>query len=68
MTRSEFEKAARDQNDARSHEVAEARQTGAACDVEVMLAFGGMTYCRTHRVMGECPFARWTPDGERRAS
>ena len=57
MDRNEFEVAARTQNEQRATKVAEARRDGAACDVEVMLALGGVPYCRTHRVMGPCPYA-----------
>jgi hypothetical protein len=56
MERIEFEQAARKQNEERAAQVAEARKTGGACDVEIMFAFGGTEYCRTHRVMGPCPY------------
>ena len=58
MTRNEFEQAARNQNNARNAEVAQAREAGTACDVTPMMAFGGVDYCRAHRVMGPCPFAK----------
>lgn len=57
MDRNEFEAAARAINDARSQRVAIAREAKSPCDLVDMLAFGGMTYCRTHAVMGSCPFA-----------
>jgi len=57
MTRNEFEKAAREQNEARNREVAGDREQRTACETEIMLALGGKTCCRTHRVMGPCPFA-----------
>ena len=56
MTRREFEQAARGQNEERAREVLRARETHAPCDVEVMLAFGGESYCRAHAVMGPCPY------------
>jgi len=56
MTRSEFEAAARKQNADRDREVATARQTAEPCKTIPMLAFGGIDYCQTHRVMGPCPF------------
>lgn len=58
ITRSEFEQAMRDQNARRDAEVATARELGGACDTIEMLAFGGESYCRTHRVVGRCPYAR----------
>lgn len=57
MTRQEFETAAREQNEARSREVEAARAAQSPCATIPMLAFGGILYCTTHRVMGECPFA-----------
>ncbi len=51
-----FEAAAREQNTRRAVEVRDARASGAACAVTPMLAFGGIGYCTTHRVMGECPY------------
>lgn len=58
MTRTEFERALVAQNAARDAEVAKARETGSPCDVETMLAFGGVEFCRAHRVMGPCPYAK----------
>lgn len=57
-SRSDFERACREQNERVAREVAEARKHGLACDVVPMLAFGGIDYCRTHRVMGPCPYFR----------
>lgn len=56
MTREGFELAARQQNQERDRQVAEARATGAACSIVTMFALGGADYCTTHRVMGPCPF------------
>jgi hypothetical protein len=56
MDRTQFEKAAAQQNAQRAAAVVMARETGAACNVVPMLAFGGVPYCTTHRVMGPCPF------------
>jgi hypothetical protein len=58
MTRQEMEQVCREQNDRKARERGEARQSGAPCDVETMLAFGGIPYCRTHGVMGECPYGK----------
>lgn len=57
MTRNEFEQAAKAQNERRATEVAQARETGAACVTTPMMAFGGVDWCSTHRTMGPCPFA-----------
>lgn len=56
MTRSEFEKAARDQNAAAAVRRSDARANGAPCSIVTMFAFGGMDYCTTHSVMGACTF------------
>jgi len=56
MTRSEFEKEARRQNAERGIERAKARTERKPCEVEIMFAFGGTPYCRTHGVMGPCPY------------
>ena len=56
MTRQEMEQTCRDQNERKARERVEARRAGGSCDVEPMLAFGGIPYCRTHGVMGECPY------------
>ena len=56
MTRQEMEQACRDQNRRKAEERVSARANGGPCDVEPMLAFGGIPYCRTHGVMGECPY------------
>lgn len=56
MTRHEWEQACREQNARREREVVAARQKRESCDVTPMLAFGGTPYCRTHRVMGWCPY------------
>jgi hypothetical protein len=56
MIRSEFARAAREQNDRRDIEICEARRRALPCDVETMLAFGGTPYCRSHGVMGPCPY------------
>lgn len=56
MTRSEFEKAAREANAAHEAERVAARTNRTACDVEVMFALGGAEYCRAHGVVGPCPF------------
>lgn len=56
--RARFEQACADQNARRDVEVAVARETASPCDVVDMLAFGGVPYCRTHRVMGECRHGR----------
>lgn len=58
MNRTEFEQAARQQNIDRANEVKTARETGKPCQIEVMLAFGGVEYCRTHRVMGTCTYGK----------
>lgn len=58
MNRNEFEQAARKQNADRNAQVADARSSGAACDLVTMFAFGGETYCRTHRVMGRCDYGK----------
>jgi len=54
--REKFEQACREQNARHMAQRAEARANGAACDVEIMFAFGGETYCRAHGVMGPCPY------------
>lgn len=56
MDRPTFEQTCRDNNARRENEVATARETGAPCSIVDMLAFGGVPYCTTHRVMGPCPF------------
>lgn len=65
MTRNEFERACAEQNRAASVRVAEARRAGATCEVVPMLAFGGIPYCMTHRVMGPCPFGAEEQKGGR---
>jgi len=57
MNQNQFETAAREQNQRRTQEVQQARATGSACEIVDMLAFGD-TFCRTHRVMGECQFGK----------
>lgn len=64
MKKHEFEEACRAQNAARDREVAAARQSASACDTIEMLAFGGVPYCRAHRVMGPCPYGRTQKGGE----
>jgi hypothetical protein len=54
--RGEFDKAMRGQNDNHAKTRAEARANATACDVETMFAFGGTPYCRSHGVMGPCPY------------
>lgn len=56
--RQKFEQACAEQNRKAAERVAAARANGAACEVVPMLAFGGVPYCTTHRVMGPCPFAK----------
>jgi len=58
VTRSEFEAACREQNRRKAEAVVEARAAGAACSVTHMMAFGGVPYCTTHRVMGPCPYGQ----------
>lgn len=56
MNRQEFERACREQNEARARQVAEAREQRKPCDVVTMFAFGGVKYCAAHNVMGPCPY------------
>lgn len=58
ITRSEWERAARAQVEESAARVVRARANGEPCDVESMLAFGGQEYCRTHRVVGPCPYGK----------
>ena len=58
MTRQEFEQACAEQNARRNREIISARNAGAPCDIVTMYAFGGIPYCRTHAVMGPCPYAK----------
>ena len=58
ISRAEFEQSARDQNARRDAEVSAARSSASPCDVVTMLAFGGLDYCRSHRSIGSCPFAK----------
>ena len=56
MTRQEFEALAREQNVRRERERAESRRDGDPCDLVTMFALNHETYCRTHGVMGPCPY------------
>jgi hypothetical protein len=56
MTRQEMERQCQESNKRHAEARLAARVDGAPCDVEPMLAFGGIPYCRTHGVMGECPY------------
>lgn len=58
MTRNEFEKEARRQNAEAGQRRASSRAERKPCDVEIMLALGGVDYCRTHGVMGPCPYGQ----------
>lgn len=55
MNRSEFEAAARRQNEEAAARRAEARETAAPCVVVPMFAFNS-EWCSAHGVMGPCPF------------
>jgi len=56
MNKAEFERSCREQNTAKAVARKEARESGAPCNVTPMLALGGIPYCLTHGVMGECPY------------
>lgn len=56
MDRSSFETLCSEQNTDAAVRRETARQSGAACNITPMLAFGGIDYCTTHGVMGRCPF------------
>ena len=56
MTHAEFETACAQQNRERAERIEQSRTGGTPCDVVTMYALGGIGYCRTHAVMGECPY------------